>query len=95
MQPTTKFEKFYQKLPIVTGLVFAIFWGVIYLFFAKLHGMPAMFDQQFPFLIAWLLGFHDESMSIVSGTLFAILDAGILGVMFGWVFQRIIRAMNH
>ena len=89
------FEKFHKRLPMITATVFMLFWGAIYLFFSKLHGMQAMFDQEFPFLVAWLLGFQNETMSMVSGTLFAILDGGILGVMFGWVFQRIIRALNH
>lgn len=52
-----------------------------------------MFDQQFPFFTAALLGVHNESMSFVRGIFFAMLDAGILGIIFGWVIRHIFRGI--
>jgi hypothetical protein len=79
--------KFLKRLPYLIGGFTAFIWGSIYVLSASLHGMQSMFDPMFPFLIAKLFGFHNKSMSLVSGTFFAALDAGIMGVIFGYLFR--------
>lgn len=83
------FSKYYEHLVWVTALVAAFFWGLIYILFASLHGMPEMFDQQFTLFIAWLFGIHNEPMPLWQGVLFAMFDAGILGGVIGWLLRRI------
>ncbi len=89
-----KFDNFFKKLPWITGFITALVWGSVYILFDKLHGMQAMFERQFPFLIAWLLGLHRETISILSGLFLAMLDALILGVLIGWLFRSLFTGKN-
>ncbi|MCB0261509.1 MAG: hypothetical protein R3C41_13270 [Calditrichia bacterium] len=93
MKTLYKSNIFVKILPVIVASSFAIFWAIIYVSFMKLHRMPTMFDQQFPFFLATLLGVHNESMPVVSGILFAMLDAGIFGLVFGWVFRSILKGV--
>lgn len=87
MKISNKTGNFHPKLSWLIATFAALIWGFSYFLSAKLHGMQAMFDPMFPFIIARLLGIHEESMSVLGGTLFAMLDAGILGVIVGWLLH--------
>lgn len=80
-------QRLKKLLPAGLALIFALFWGLVYMFFSLLHGMQAMFDRQFPFLFAALLGIPNESMSLVSGVFFAMLDAAVFGFVLGWLVR--------
>ena len=82
------FDNFYKKLPLITAIFVALIWGLFYLLFDTLHGMQAMFDQQFPFFVARILGIHNNTMSVVSGVFFAMVDAAIWGAVTGWLLRR-------
>ncbi|MHA2284194.1 MAG: hypothetical protein ACXAC5_25425 [Promethearchaeota archaeon] len=81
------FGKFQKRLPYLVSIFAAFIWGIIYWLSANLHGMQSMFDPMFPFFIAKLFGFHYKPMSVISGTLFAALDAGIIGGVFGYLVR--------
>lgn len=85
MKISNKAGKFHKKLPWLIAIFAALIWGLSYFLSAKFHGMQAMFDPMFSFFIARLLGIHGESMSVLGGTLFAMLDAGTLGAALGWL----------
>lgn len=80
---------FIKILPLIAGLFTALIWSVSYLNFSVLHGMHQMFDQQFPFIIAWVIGVHNENMSQISGAFFAGLDGLLIGSIFGWIAKKI------
>ncbi len=79
----------YKKMPFITAISAALIWALFYFIFDRLHGMQAMFDQQFPFLAARLLGLHNEPMSLLSGVFFAAVDAGVGGGAAGWLLRRL------
>jgi len=49
-----------------------------------------MFDREFPFFVAWILGIHKGTMKPIIGTLFALLDGALIGAVFGWLFRYIL-----
>lgn len=76
-----------KKMPWILSLATALAWGLLYLMFGKFHGMWKMFDREFPFFIAWILGIHQGTMTPITGTLFALLDGALFGGVFGWLFR--------
>lgn len=72
-------EAFPKILPYLISGFTAFPWGGIYSLSANLYRMQSMFDPMLPFIIAKLLGFYYKSMPVLTGSLFAALDAGIIG----------------
>lgn len=91
MQDNHKSVNIRKKLPFLIGTFTALIWGITYFISAQLHGMQVMFDPMFPFLIACILGIHINTMSVLKGTLFAMLDAGTVGWLLGWLIRWIFR----
>ena len=84
------FSTFPGRIPLIVAFSLALFWGIVYVAFGIMHGMWGMFDQEFPFVIARLLGVTRHSMSPLVGTAFATLDGALAGGILGWVFKKVL-----
>ncbi|GAB4172284.1 MAG: hypothetical protein Kow00108_06910 [Calditrichia bacterium] len=80
-------------LPLWLALFLALIWGLLYYLFDTMHGMHAMFDQQFPFFLAVLFGTHNEGMTQISGIFWASLDGILLGSGLGFLMKKIIKSI--
>lgn len=79
-----------KRIPWILSLATALVWGLLYLMLGRLHDMWKMFDREFPFFIAWLIGIHKGTMTPITGTLFALLDGALFGGVFGWLFRYVL-----
>ncbi|MDE3056789.1 MAG: hypothetical protein KGJ59_02390 [Bacteroidota bacterium] len=81
---------------IFTAVISGLLWMMVYLFLDRLHGMQRMFNGEFPFLIASILGLHREAMSVVIGTTLAFLDGAFVGFIFSWFLKMIVfHSLNN
>ena len=92
-EQSVKVQTVLKSVPWVAGVALALVWGVLYFVFDKFHGMQKMFDLQFPFFIAAISGVHSESMSLLSGMLFAMLDGALAGTLLGLLCRFVLRRM--
>jgi len=87
---TQTIPTFIRRFPLIAAVSLAILWGLVYLAFGVLHGMWSMFDQEFPFVVARLLGVVHSSMSPLAGAAFAMLDGALAGGLLGWGFRKVL-----
>ena len=79
-----------RYLPLVVALGFGAFWAVLYLFLGRIHGMWAMFDKEFPFLITAVLGIHEAEMSPGVGALLAFVDSVVAVFLILWTLRFLV-----
>ncbi|OGC01045.1 hypothetical protein A2V82_00490 [candidate division KSB1 bacterium RBG_16_48_16] len=82
----SKLNRFFKRLPWTAAVTIAIVWGLVYLFFGRLHGMWDMFDRWFPFFIMRIIGMK-QPMPVLLGLFFAMLDGAVLGFIFGGIVR--------
>jgi len=73
-----KIQRLNLRMPLLMAGVFGVFWSGLYAFMGMLHGMPAMFDREFPFLLSGFLGVHNGRMSAASGFMWAFADGAFV-----------------
>jgi hypothetical protein len=78
-----------RKIPLIFGLLLGVLWASIYALFGMLHSMWQMFNKGFPFIIADVIGVHNETMSTLSGVLFALVDGMLFGILFGLISSEV------
>ena len=83
----------YQKVPWIFGVITAILWGLLFLFFGRLHGMWDMFEGEYPLFFASLIGIAKTRLSVGQAVLFAALDGAVAGWVLGWLYRSILRRM--
>ena len=81
-------RKIANSIPWILAALFGVFWSTTYLFLGVLHGMWPMFDSEFPFLIAHLLGLHIGHLSIPVRALLVFADGGLIGFVLAWLAVR-------
>jgi len=70
-------------------LVYGIVWSLIFLLFSIFHGMTKMFNKEFIFFIAKILGVNVNT--IWAGLTFAFLDGALVGFLFGLILMMIYK----
>lgn len=79
-------------IPAVSTLIYGIAWAAVYLFFAALHGMDKMFNDDFVFVIAKL--FNISLKNIEEGFLYAFFDGAFFGLLIGYLLLRIYKKLK-
>jgi len=78
-------SRFVRRIPLLIGVLFGLFWATAFLALGRLHGMWPMFEREFPFFIASLLGLHMVKMPWWVGVTAAFVDGALVGVLSGLV----------
>lgn len=81
----------FRKVLWLISILFALFWGGLYLLLGKLHGMRIMFDNSFPIFAANLFHFNHEMMPAFTMALLVTFDGLIIGLIFSWLTLTIFR----
>lgn len=71
-------------------LICGIAWALVFLLFSIFHGMTKMFNKEFIFFIAKILGVNLNT--IWAGLTFAFLDGALVGFMFGLILMMIYKS---
>jgi len=80
------FKNLHWLIAILGGIV----WTFVYFFFGILHGDWEMYIERFPFLFASFF-FQEHVTTTVAGWLSAVLDAVVLGFVFGFIVRIILK----
>ncbi|GEM_PF-6296745 len=83
----------FRNLAWLTALLAGVVWTFVYYFFGVLHGDWEMYISRFPYLFAALFEFQEQLTSPLLGWLSAILDAVVLGIVFGFIVRLILKRM--
>lgn len=84
---TQKALRLMKHVPLAMAIVFGLLWTIVFLFLGRLHAMWPMYDAEFPFLLSSMLGIHKETMSPVTGALFAFMDAALMTYILARLFR--------
>jgi hypothetical protein len=84
-----RFRRLVRLLPFLIGFLFGLLWALVYVLLGDLHGMWAMYDREFPFLLAKLLGLRVSLMPWRAGILLAFADGGVAGIVITWILSLI------
>jgi len=74
------------------GLTLAILWGAGFLFIATANSIWPSYGETFLHVIeSCYFGYHVGSGfgSILLGTFWAVVDAGVGGFLIGWIYNRL------
>lgn len=85
--------KKYTKVPWILSRVTAIFWGLLFWFLGRLHGMWTMYEGQFPLAMASVVGMAKTKLSVMQALLLAALDGAVAGWLLGWLLRFLLRRM--